>query len=194
MISGIVLAAGLARRMGQQKLLLPLKDKPVLQWILESALASKLDEVICVVRQLKEVSELIPLKSEKLRWTVNERAEEGLSTSIIAGLKALRPDGEAVLFLVGDQPMVKPELINSLIDLFRKSGARIVAPVFQGQTRNPVLFHRDLFPELLQLTGDKGGRGLIETYKSEAAFLEWRDESPFLDLDVWEDYEKLKKL
>lgn len=178
--------------MKQQKLLLPLEDKPVLQWTIESALASKLDEIICVVRQLKEVSELIPLKSEKLRWSVNERAEEGLSTSIIAGLKDLHSESEAALFLVGDQPMVKPELINSLIDLFRKSGARIAAPVFQGQTRNPVLFHRDLFPELLQLTGDTGGRGLIETHKNEAAFLEWRDESPFLDVDTPEDYEKLR--
>lgn len=194
MISGIILAAGLAERMGQPKLLLDLKGKPVLQWTLEAALVSRLDEIICVVRELKEISEVIPLKSEKLRWIANERAEEGLSTSIIAGLKALGRESEAALFLVGDQPMVKPELINGLIDLFRNSRVSIVSPVFAGEARNPVLFRRDLFPELLKLTGDRGGRGLIETHKNEAAFLEWQDEVPFLDVDVWEDYEKLKKL
>jgi molybdenum cofactor cytidylyltransferase len=193
MISGIVLAAGSAERMGRQKLLLDLNGKPVLQWTLEAALASKLDEVICVTRELNEIKEQISLVHEKLRWVVNEKAHEGQGTSIIAGLKAVDPQGEAALFLVGDQPLVKPELINGLIHLFKKGRALIGAPMFQGQTRNPVLFHRDLFPELLKSTGDRGGRRLIEKHKASAAFLEWPDEAPFFDIDVWEDYEKLKR-
>lgn len=193
MISGIVLAAGSAQRMGQQKLLLDFKGKPVLQWVLETALVSDLSEVICVVQQSKDLRQKIPLEHDKLRWVSNKNASQGQSTSVIAGLKAVSPMSEAALFIVGDQPLIQPELINNLIDLFRKSGARIGAPVFAGEARNPVLFHRTLFPELLQLTGDRGGRGLIETHKDEAAFLEWREESPFLDLDVWEDYERLKR-
>lgn len=177
--------------MGQQKLLLDLKGKPVLQWTIEAALGSKLDEVVCVVRELKNIREGISLNHEKLRWAMNDRAAEGQSTSVTAGLKVVSPQSEAALFLVGDQPLVKPELINSLIDLFRKSGAPIVAPTFQGQTRNPVLFHKGLFPELLKLTGDGGGRRLIEKYDDKAAFLEWKDEAPFLDVDRWEDYERL---
>jgi molybdenum cofactor cytidylyltransferase len=193
MISGIILAAGLAERMGRQKLYLDLKGKPVLQWSLEAAVASKLDEVICVTRALKEIKEQISLEDEKLRWIVNEKTHEGQSTSVIAGLKVISPQSDGALFLVGDQPLVKPELINSLIELFRTKAALIVAPTFQGQTRNPVLFHRDLFPELFQLTGDRGGRSLIEKHREKAAFLEWSQETPFLDLDVWEDYEALKK-
>jgi len=194
MISGIVLAAGGAKRMGQQKLLLDFRGKPVLQWVLEASLSSKLDEVICVVRDLTRIHQRISLKHDKLKWVANERTSRGQSTSVIAGLKAISPQSEAALFLVGDQPLLMPELINGLVDLFRKSAALIIAPVFQGQTRNPVLFHRDLFPELLKLTGDRGGRGLIERHKEKAAFLEWDDESPFLDIDTWKDYEKLKKV
>ncbi|OGQ96969.1 MAG: hypothetical protein A2253_05735 [Deltaproteobacteria bacterium RIFOXYA2_FULL_55_11] len=193
MISGIILAAGAAERMGRQKLLLNLNGKPVLQWVLEAALSSELDEVVCVVRELKEIQQGISLKHEKLGWAVNERAAEGQGTSVIAGLKAINPQSEAALFLVGDQPLVKRDLINGLIDLFRKTAALIVAPTFQGQTRNPVLFRRDLFPELLKLTGDRGGRRLIEKYKDKTVFLEWKEEAPFLDVDRWEDYEKLKK-
>ena len=193
MIAAIVLAAGEAKRLGRQKHLLDLKGKPVLQWTLEAALGSKLDQVVCIVRDLKEIQQEIPLKHEKLRWAVNERAAEGQSTSIIAGLKTISPHSEAALFLVGDQPLVKLELINGLIELFQQSSALTVAPTFQGQTRNPVLFHRDLFPELLKLMGDRGGKGLIEKYKDKAAFLKWNDEAPFLDVDRWEDYEKLKK-
>jgi len=193
MISGIVLAAGSAERIGRQKLLLHLKGKPVLQWTLEAALASKLDEVICVTRAWNEIKKQISLGHKKLRWVANEKAHEGQSTSIIAGLKAVDPESEAAVFLVGDQPLVKPELINDLIHLFKKGRAPIVAPMFQDQTRNPVLFHRDLFPELLKLTGDRGGRRLIDKYKASAAFLKWNDEAPFLDIDVWEDYERLKR-
>ncbi len=193
MISGIVLAAGAAQRMGQQKLRLDFKGKPILQWALEAALSSELGEVTCVVRELKEIQQKVSLKHDKLRWICNERAHEGQSTSVIAGLKAISPQSEAALFLVGDQPLVKADLINDLMDLFSKSAALIVAPTFQGQTRNPVLFHRELFPELLKLTGDRGGRGLIERYKEKVAFLEWGDENSFLDLDTWQDYEKLNR-
>lgn len=194
MISGIVLAAGSAGRMGQQKLLLNFRGKPVLQWVLEAVLSSTLDEVICVVRDVKEIEQKVAVKDDKLRWIVNDKAQEGQSTSVIAGLKAVRSHNEAALFLVGDQPLVRPELIDSLVDLFRRSASPIVAPTFQGQTRNPVLFHRDLFPELLKLTGDSGGRDLIRKFKDRVALLDWKDEAPFLDLDTWEDYETLKKV
>jgi len=193
MISGVVLAAGAAERMGRQKLLLDLKGKPVLQWTIEAALSSELDEVVCVVRELKEIQQKVALTHEKLRWAVNDRAAEGQSTSIIAGLEAISPESEAAMFLVGDQPLVKPKLINSLIDLFKKEAPLIVAPTFQGEPRNPALFHSDLFAEILELKGDRGARGLIEKYRQDSAFLEWPEETPFLDVDRWEDYERLTR-
>ena len=187
------MAAGTTQRIGKQKLLLDFKGKPVLRRVLEAALASDLDEVVCAVRDVSEVQQRISLKHDKLRWVCNKKAPEGQSTSVIAGLKAISPQSEAAFFLVGDQPLVKRDLIDGLIDLFRKTAALIVAPTFQGQTRNPVLFHKDLFPEFLKLTGDRGGRRLIEKYKDKTVFLEWKEEAPFLDVDRWEDYERLKR-
>jgi molybdenum cofactor cytidylyltransferase len=180
--------------MGEQKLLLPLREKPVLQWVLESALASDLHEIVCVVRGLETVRRKIPLADERLYWLVNYAADRGQSTSIIAGLWSVDPRSEGALFIVGDQPMIRRELINALIERFEKSPAWIVAPSFQGHPRNPVLFRRNLFPDLLRLKGDRGGRGLIETYRDKTDLLEWSDETPFMDLDVREDYEKLKGL
>src|SRR3972149_1165298 len=188
MISGIILAACAAERMGRQKLLLDLRGKPILQWVLEAALSSELDEVVCVVREANDIEKGISLKDDKLRWVTNEKASEGQNTSVIAGLKAINPQSEAALFLVGDQPLLKRDLIDGLIDLFRKTAALIVAPTFQGQTRNPVLFRRKLFPEMLKLTGDRGARGLIQQHKENAVFLEWKEESPFVDLDTRETY------
>lgn len=194
MISAVVLAAGHARRLGREKLLLPLRGKPVLQWVLESALASELDEIICVTRELTAAQSQLNVSDERLLWLTNYAADRGQSTSVIAGLWATNPRSDGVMFLVGDQPLLPKELINSLIEKFRAGSAWIVAPSFNKQPRNPVLFRRDLFPELLQLTGDRGGRALIEKHKNRTAFVEWKDEMPFLDLDVHEDYERLKEL
>jgi len=194
MISAVVLAAGRAERMGEQKLLLPLNDKPVLQWVIESALASNLHEVICVIRDLKSVAQRIPLANDRLHWLTNYAADRGQSTSVIAGLWAIDPRSEGVLFLVGDQPLVKLDLINSLVDRFENSSAWIVAPAFRGEARNPVLFRRNLFPELLKLAGDQGGRVLLKKHKEKTVLVEWQEEIPFMDLDVREDYERLKVL
>jgi len=194
MISAVVLAAGRAQRMGEQKLFLPLRGKPVLQWVLETALASDVHEVICVVRDLKSVRPGIRLVDERLFWLVNHAADRGQSTSVVAGLWATNPKSQGALFLVGDQPMVQRELTDSLIQCFKSSSALIIAPTFGGQPRNPVLFRRDLFPELLKLTGDRGGRVLLEKYVDKAELVEWHEEAPFIDIDVREDYERLNKL
>ena len=192
MISSIVLAAGRAENMGEQKLLLPLRGKPLLQWLLESALASDLHEIVCVVRDLSAVRRRISLADERLYWIINNAADRGQSTSVIGGLWAIHPKSDGALFLVGDQPMIQSKLIDSLVKRFKNSPALIVAPNFQGQARNPVLFRRDLFPELLHLTGDRCGQGLIKKYRQKTDLVEWNDDVSFKDLDVFEDYEKIK--
>jgi molybdenum cofactor cytidylyltransferase len=194
MISAVVLAAGRAQRLGEEKLLLPLRGKPVLQWVLESALASDLDEIVCVTRELASVRRQLNLSDERLFWLTNYAADRGQSTSVISGLWATNPKSDGVMFLVGDQPLIRKELINSLIEKFRTGWAWIVAPSFNREPRNPVLFRRNLFPELLQLSGDRGGRVLIEKHRNKTALVEWKDETPFLDIDVHEDYERLKEM
>lgn len=194
MISAIILAAGRGERMGESKMFLPLGGKPVLQWVLESALASDLDEVICVTRELNSARRQINVADERLFWLLNYAADRGQSTSVIAGLWAANPASDGVMFLCGDQPLVRLELINALIEKFEDTAAWIVAPKFNGEVRNPILFHRKLFPELIQLTGDHSGRPLLEKHKRKTALLEWPEEVSFLDIDVPKDYERLKQL
>jgi molybdenum cofactor cytidylyltransferase len=180
--------------MGEQKLFLPFRGKPVLQWVIESALAADVREVICVVRDLTSIKQRIRLVDERLMWLVNNAADRGQSSSVIAGLWAIEPQSQGALFLVADQPMMSRELINRLLERFRNGSALIVAPSFAGQPRNPVLFRRELFPELLKLTGDHGGRLLLEQYRDRLDLMEWHEETPFVDIDVREDYERLVRL
>jgi molybdenum cofactor cytidylyltransferase len=171
---------------------MPLRDKPVLQRVLESALASDLHEIVCVVRDLEAVRRRISLVDERLYWLTNQATDQGQSSSVIAGLWAIEPKSDGALLLMGNQPMVRRELINSLVERFENTNALIVAPSFQGQTRNPVLFRRDLFPKLLQLTGDRDGRVLIEKYRKKTSLVEWNDEVSFTDVNVREDYKNIE--
>lgn len=194
MISAIVLAAGKDERMEQPKLFLPLHNKPVLQWALESVLATAVIEVICVVRDLAAVRAHISVADRRLSWLVNDRADAGQSSSVITGLWAVDSKADAALFAVGHQPLISSELINALIDRFNRGSAPIIAPTFQGQVRNPALFRREIFPELLKLEGDRGGRAVIEKYQDRLELVQWNEEAPFMDIDDQKDYERIKLL
>lgn len=194
MISAVVLAAGEGERMGQPKLLLPWRGKAVLQWVLESVLTSAVSEVICVVRDLTAVRAHVSVTDERLSWLVNNQPDAEQSSSVIAGLWALDARSDGALFVVGDRPMLDSTLINALIDRSTRVSAPIVAPSFQGEIRNPALFRRALFPELLKLKGDHGGRALIKKYRDRVEVVGWHEEASFMDIDDQKDYERLKLL
>jgi molybdenum cofactor cytidylyltransferase len=193
-ISAIVLAAAQAQPSGESQLFMPLRGKPVLQWVLESALAADIDEIICVTRDLKAVQKQINLVDKRLFWLMNYAADRGQSTSVIAGLWASNPESDGVMVLVGDQPLVRTELINSLIERFAATSAWIVAPSFNREARHPLLFRRRLFPELLRLSGDRDAGALLERYPKNTALVEWQDGVSFLQLNVGEDFERIKEL
>ena len=193
MVSAVVLPAGRVESMGEQKVLLPLREKPVLQRVLEGALASRVREVVCVVSNLASARQHITIENERLIWLVNYGADGGPNSSMIAGLWAVDPNSDGVLFLAGDQPFICSELIDALIDRFENSRALIVAPSFEGQTRNPLLFRRELFPEFLKLAGNRGARALLEKNRDQAELVPWSEEIPSVDVDVRADYARLKE-
>jgi molybdenum cofactor cytidylyltransferase len=190
MISVVILATG---QTDDEKLFLRLNDKPALQWMLESALGSDADEVICVTGDLAAARREIKLVNERLFWHLNASAARGQSTSVIAGLWASHPQSEGVMFIAGDKPPVRKELINSLIEKFHQSRASIVAASFSGEARGPLLFRRDFFPELLKLTGDNGGLSLLAKSREKTALVEWQEEVSFLHLDGRPHPEGLKE-
>ena len=191
MVSAVVLAAGVAGSMREQEALLPLRDQPVLQRVLEGALASKVREVVCVVSDLALARRHITIENERLIWLVKYGADGGINSSLTAGLWAIDPKSDGVLFLAGDQPFIRNELIDALIERFENSHALIVAPSFQGQPRNPLLFRRELFPNLLKLTGNRGARALLEKNRAQAELVPWSEEIPSVDVSA--DYARLKE-
>jgi molybdenum cofactor cytidylyltransferase len=194
MISAVVLAAGKGERMGKPGLFLPWRGKVVLQWVLESVLASAVSEVICVVRDLTAVRAHIAANDERLSWLLNHSGDAGQSASLIAGLWAVDRRSDRALFVRGDQPLLDGALLDAIINRSKRVPAPIVAPSFKGDIRGPILFHRQLFPELLKLEGDSGARSLIKTCRDRVELLDWQEPATFMDIDDAEDYKRPKLL
>jgi len=194
MISAVVLPAGRAQRASEPNLSTSPGEKPPFQRILESALASALDEIVCVIDDLNVLRQQNKLADKRLLGLLNPAAGRDRGASMIAGLWATHPNSEGVMFLADDQPFIRTELINALIDRFHRGPELIVASSFNGEARNPLLFRRELFAELLQLTGDHHERALLPKYERQTALVEWQEELSFLQLDDQKSFERSREL
>jgi molybdenum cofactor cytidylyltransferase len=188
MIAGLVLAAGLSRRMGRPKLLLSLDGKPLVRWSAE-ALVPHVDALYVVVppddRALREAMAGLAVK-----LVVNRTPEAGQGTSIAAGVAGLPADAEAVVITLGDQPRLPEGLVAAVIAAWRREGKPIAAPVFRGTQGTPVVFGASVFAELRALDGDAGARTVVRTDPARVATLAVDAPMP-PDVDTPEDYARL---
>jgi len=129
------------------------------------------------------------LGNRPVQIVVNPNWREGMSTSVRAGLSALPGDTPAALFVLGDQPNITPDYIATLIARFQETGAPIVEPRAGKRPGNPALFAREMFSELMQITGDRGGRPLVVKYADRVAVVQVDDLTTLQDIDTREDYE-----
>jgi len=117
MISAIILAAGESKRMGKLKQLIPFGRSTILEETVNNLLNSKVSEVIVVLgSRADEVTEKIARKPVKT--VVNQDYQQGMSTSVIAGLRLIDSKVRAVMFALGDQPLINSQAINRLIEEF----------------------------------------------------------------------------
>ncbi|MDI3316302.1 MAG: NTP transferase domain-containing protein [Bacillota bacterium] len=200
-LDAVVLAAGLSRRMGRPKPLLPAgPGATLLSRALEAAAA--VDGRIWVVVGPAAAE----LRAEALRWA-RQRGEDarlrvvdhrgyarGLASSVAAGVRAAaageRPDG--ILFLVVDQPALARKQVERLVEAFGRRGeALAVAAAEEGELRNPAVFARPLFDELLRLEGDVGARQLLGRYPDRVMRVELGRGPWFRDVDDPEAYRRL---
>jgi molybdenum cofactor cytidylyltransferase len=194
-ISAIILAAGTSSRMGEAKQLLPLGSSTVLAQTIEHARAAGVDEMVLVLGSSAESirHHLSPSLLAGVKVVVNPSYQQGMATSLHAGLSALDPRSAAALILLGDQPFTLSQTLDQIIQAYRDSGAPIVIPTCQGTRGNPVLLDRSLFPEAMALEGDVGCRAIFAKHLEEIVNVEVEDTGILLDLDDRADYDRLAK-
>ena len=188
-VSAIVLGGGLSRRMGEEnKLFLPIKGKPMIGWVIEQVKASNASDVVLVGSALS---------TEKLREFLDVRIEvvdnpdykTGMTSSIQAGVQAARGDG--YMICLGDQPNIRTDTYDQLIDVFENTPNSIVLPYYQGTKGNPVIFPKAYREEILKHPHPEGCKELIQENWQQVVKVEVHDTGVLLDVDTPSDYEQL---
>lgn len=185
-VRGVILAAGLGRRMGAVKQLLPLHGRPLLQHVIDAARASSLEHVLLVLGNAHgEI--LSKIDASGIAVTVNPDFAAGQSTSVRTGLLH-GPDADGVMFLLGDQPLVGTALIDTLVECFLAERPMAVVPVHQGRPGNPAVIGRELMRQASALTGDIGARRLLKEHARHVREVEVDDPALLRDVDTMDDY------
>lgn len=167
-IGCVVMAAGDARRFGENKLAALFNGKPLILRALEAVPAEEFSAV-AVVTQYPEVEALasefgfIPVHNPHPDW--------GISHTIRLGLEALGECG-AALFQVSDQPMLRRETVKAEVEFFRRHPDKLVGLGHDGVRGNPCIFPAAWFPELLALKEDHGGSSVIRRHEEDLLLFE----------------------
>lgn len=188
--SGVILAAGTARRMQADKLLLDLSGMPIVRRVAEEVLAAGLAELVVIVRPANSAAVAAALRPLAARLVANADAEQGMGTSIALAAASLREDAEALVLLQGDQPMVGCDMLTALLGEWRSGGFAFVASRYGDLVTTPVVFARETFAELRALDGDRGARAVVERHQERGRVVDfppWRG----ADVDTPEDYRRV---
>ncbi|MEQ8232469.1 MAG: nucleotidyltransferase family protein [Gammaproteobacteria bacterium] len=180
-VTGLLLAAGFARRFGSNKLLAPLGDGTPVVVATARRLATAVDDVIAVVPGDGGVVETL-LAAQGIAAVRCPAAAEGMGHSLACGVHAAAAS-DAWLVMLGDMPFVAPATLARLVEALR-AGAAIVVPTHDGVDGHPVGFAARFGDELVALGGDRGARALLTRHAGSVQRLALDDAGVHRDIDV----------
>ena len=186
----ILLAAGFSRRFGENKLLYPIKGRPMYLWTMERLKEIQkegLADSLVVVSQYEEI--LTEAARQGIPGVKNLHSERGISSSLQIGLEAagcfkIRDTETYYMFFVADQPFLRKETVENFLADFEKSGKKIGCMSYRKTPGNPVIFHECFVPELMALQGDTGGKKVLKKHLEEVFFYEVQDPGELEDWDI----------
>jgi len=193
-IAGLLLAAGSSRRMGDEnKLLTDVDGQAMVARVAEQITASKADGLLVVTGHQNDQVKLA-LKDFTNSFVHNPDYENGLSTSLKTGLRALPDNIDGVIVCLGDMPLVKAEHIDQLIRAFDPvEGRSICVPVHGRKRGNPVVWSKQFIAEIMAVTGDIGARHLLEEHADQVIEVAIEQDGILFDVDTPDRLAELKK-
>lgn len=182
-ITGVLMAAGYSERMGQNKLLMDIQGKKMIEHVMDQAMSSKLDRLVVVTAH----DEIMHLAGDRgLTVIINPSPQKGQSVSVVLGADAAA-DSDGVMYLAGDMPYLTTPTIDRLIAESREHPGCNIVPFYRGQRGNPVIFPKVMLTELMKLTGDTGGRQLLKQNLCPMIRVDIKNPKEGRDLDTLED-------
>lgn len=188
-INSIILAAGESRRMGQPKLLMPFGERTIIDIVIREAIRSELNHLIVVVGSDNDKIER-QIQDYPLTVTENPEYLRGMLSSVQCGLRALPDNSDAVMILLGDQPMIPASVINQVIHAYHQSDKGIIIAVHNGKRGHPILFEMKYRHEVLQLSKDHSLHDLTRNHPDDILEVEVDTPDILRDIDTIDDYNK----
>ena len=184
--AGIILAAGMSIRFGSLKQLATIGKGTILSRVIEAAAKSNLDQIVLVLghessRIIKELGK--DLNRPKVQVVINPAYREGMSGSLQRGLREIKDAFPSVMIILGDHPFLKTDTINLILDRFWISDRDICVPAREGKRGLPVCISSKYYPDIFNITGDKGAREIIKDNPDGVLYLEIDDPGCFIDID-----------
>jgi len=205
-IAALVLAAGESRRMGEPKQLLPWGAHTIIEQIVETLVASPVDEILVVlghrageigakVAAFTARSHCDPVRnSARVRTTLNPDYRSGMLSSLQHGIRTLAQDTHASFIVLCDQPQLKASTLRALRTAFEQSGRGIVAPSFAMRRGHPLLIDlRKYKYEILAIDGAPGLQKLLREHTDDILHVNIDDPAVLVDLDTREQYERARR-
>lgn len=179
----MILAAGNATRFGENKLSAKIDGKTMIECAFDAIPTEKLCDIV-VVTQYDSIIKLA--ESRGFHCVVNDQPALGISRSVMLGTTVLKDHCDGILYQVADQPWLKRGSVSRMLDVFRDYPDRIVGMSSGGRRGNPCVFPKGFFDELCSLSGDKGGRAVIERHEDSLILFEVSADE-LTDVDTPED-------
>ncbi|MDD1621262.1 MAG: nucleotidyltransferase family protein [Methylococcaceae bacterium] len=187
-VYAVILAAGASTRMGSPKQLLVWENRTLLEHAVLNA-RSLLQErcVVVLGAHAEAIQASINLNGASV--IVNPHWQEGIASSIRAGIRALPASANSAVILLCDQPLIGAEQIRTLLNGWQNEPSRIVASYYRDGAGVPAVFPTEFFGELLNLEGDRGAKKLL--MKFDESLLKIALPEAALDIDSAGDLETL---
>ena len=192
-VLGLVLAAGGSTRMGRPKQLAELDGRPLLAHVLAALADAPVDRVVVALGGAAE-QVLAGVDLEGTEPLVVEGWAAGMGQVLASALDQAGGDWQAVVVVLGDQPLVPGAAVARLVEAWRAGAGPVVTAAYRGRPGNPKLFDRRLLPELLRLAGDTGARELVAAHPEWVHQVEVGDLGSDADVDVEADLERVGRL
>lgn len=179
-IGCVLMAAGNARRFGENKLAAMVDGKTLIERALDAVPVEQFSRIV-VVTQYEGIESLA--RGRGFEVIRNQHPDWGISHTISLGTHELQNDCDAICYMVSDQPLLKRESIAGALDFFREHSGHIVGLAHGGTRGNPCIFPRRFFPELIALREDRGGNTVIRAHEDALRLYEV-DKQELTDVDT----------
>lgn len=181
----VIMASGLGKRFGSNKLMEPFNNKPLIRWVLDST-EGLFDKRVVVTRS-REVFELC--NNLNIKCILHEFP--GRNDTVRLGLSEIEKDIDYCFFMQGDQPLISRESIEKLILCASENRGKIVRAGYRDNVGSPMGFPYELFDELLNLPNGKGGNYIAKNNHSCVQVVEVLHEYELWDVDTPSDLQRI---